>query len=648
MRIIRKIPLLIILCSLGLILTVNLAPLTPVANTSNLTLEFLQIPQSTRSSTPLTVPKPPPTETVAIIVQNTIYSSISSAVTQYRQDLNDSGYQTILYTSVLTTAEQIKSNLTNWYNTYTNFVGAVLIGRLPYAQFYHPTTYNPQTYNAETFICDLFLQDLDGNWYDINPTNGIYDKHNASASANIYPEIYIGRIDPQSLVTGSIKGPGGTVVDYLNMYFARLHSYRIGGVQRQRRALTYIDDDWIPWATTYDNAVQQAYSTTTLVYTPGTTTTATDWLNTRLPSNYQWTHLCAHSSATTHFFGPGGAGEGTTTSTQIANVPPAFNFYNLFCCHGAEWTINDNLAVAYLFNSSYSVGVIGSTKTGGMLGNTDFYTPLGQNNTLGESLQNWFSNQLNTGGSGGLQYLEWFYGMNIVGDPFLSIWYDNTVIEPVISSSTHLPATWSATNQAQLNWTVPVDVNGIVGYYYILDQNPNTVPTALTGTYTTINGTQTGVLSDGIRYLHVVARDGAGNTGTSAGHFALYIDSVAPVVSITAPTTGQLVTGTSVGLTWTVVDTGSGYYQSQIFLDSSVYASVTNLSITVQGLLPGAHTLQVTASDATGATGTNSVSFTVQVTAPPPIPGFPIEAIALGAVLALGLGLVQKRRRRNK
>ncbi|MFX1562888.1 MAG: hypothetical protein ACFFDP_06235, partial [Promethearchaeota archaeon] len=222
------------------------------------------------------VPKPPPTETVAIIVQNSLYASISASVTQYRQDLNDSGYDTILYTQVLNTHQEVKGNLTYWYNTYSNFVGAVLIGRLPYAQFYHPAVTG---FSAETFICDLYLMDLDGSWWDINPTDTVYDKHNASISADIYPEIFIGRIDPQALTWD-------TAVNFINSYLARVHSYRLGGVQRQRSALVYIDDDWTGyWGTRWYGDVGLAYSTRTLVDIPTTWTNGSDWSTNRIIQN---------------------------------------------------------------------------------------------------------------------------------------------------------------------------------------------------------------------------------------------------------------------------------------------------------------------------------------------------------------------------
>ncbi len=504
--------LLAILCTIGLLVTMNLLPMAPPQTTSERTQIEVRLVQQ---------PKPPPTETVAIIVENAIYSSVSSSVAQFRQDLNNTGYNTILYTQVFSNHVELKGNLTSWYNTYTNFVGAVLIGRLPYAQYWHPANAS-YGWIAQTFICDVYLMDLDGLWWDINPTDGIYDKHNATGSADVYPEIFVGRIDPQCLTWGTVAGN-------INTYLGRVHSYRTGGVQRQSRALTYIDDDWVPWADgTYDNWpawLNTPYPTRTDVHTPSTWTNATDWLTNRIIQDYQWAHLCAHSSPTTHFFGPSGIGEGTVTSAQIVATTSTINFYNLFCCSGADWSVADNLAVSYLFDGSHTVGIVGTTKTGGMLDGDYFYNPLANQNTLGESLIQWMSYVFNNpSGDAGDFWLEWYYGMNIVGDPFLTINYDCTVLTPVISSPTHPnPSLGYNNTKPQFTWTIPPDVNGIAGYYYILNNQSTTSPTPATGTYTTTNSYQTTTaLANGTYYFHVVAKDNVGNIG-SAAHFKVNI-----------------------------------------------------------------------------------------------------------------------------
>jgi len=236
-----------------------------------------------------TPPDPPSLGTVAIIAEAALYPAVSVAVTQYRQDLNNSGYNTILYTQPINTHQELKSNLTQWYES-EDLLGAVLIGRLPYAQFYHPAG----DFDAETFICDLYLMDLDGTWSDTNPVDGIYDDHYPFvAGSDIYPEIFVGRIDPSCLSWGS-----GTA-SHVNTYLSRLHSYRTGGVQRQDRALVYVDDDWSGyWGARWNNDVGLAYSNRTFEQTDELTR-ASDWL-VRLSQDYQPILQLFSESLTSH------------------------------------------------------------------------------------------------------------------------------------------------------------------------------------------------------------------------------------------------------------------------------------------------------------------------------------------------------------
>ena len=554
-------------------------------------------------------PDPPSLGTIAIVVEATLSPAVSVAVTQYRQDLNNSGYNTILYTQPIDTHQELKGNLTHWYES-ENLLGAVLIGRLPYAQFYHPAG----DFEAETFICDLFLMDLDGTWSDTSPTDGIYDDHYPFvAGSDIYPEIFVGRIDPSCLSWGS-----GTA-NHVNTYLSRIHSYRTGGVQRQDRALVYVDDDWSGyWGSRWDNDVGLAYPNRTFEQTDELTR-AGDWLN-RLSQDYQMGHVCVHSSPIAHYFGPGGSGEGIATNTQIRGVPPAFNFYNLFACSGTKWTVTDNLGVTYTFSGDYSLASVGSTKTGSMMDCNYFYEPLGQNMTMGDSLAQWFSNSLTTSSSAGSQYLEWYYGMDIIGDPLLTLQYDCTVLAPIVSSPTHpISNQWYANPRPQLNWTVPPDVNAISGYFYVVDQNVSTVPTAATGTYTAINGTQVSVeLDDGSWYLHVVATDSVGNTGTTAAHYQINIDRSAPSVAIETPSAFYNSSVDSLNLAWSAIDACSGCVRSKVWVDSSldiVYDGPA-LNTELTALSEGRHTINVTVFDAAGNRASVEIEVQVDLTNP--------------------------------
>ena len=554
-------------------------------------------------------PDPPSLGTVAIIVEDALYPAVSASVAQYQQDLNDSGYRTILYTRPLDTHHELKDNLTQWYES-EDLLGAVLIGRLPYAQFYHPAG----DFEAETFICDLYLMDLDGTWSDTNPVDGIYDDHYPFvAGSDIYPEIFVGRIDPSCLSWGS-----GTA-SHVNAYLSRIHSYRTGGVQRQDRALVYIDDDWSGyWGSRWDNDVGLAYSNRTFEQTDELTR-ATGWLN-KLSQDYQMGHVCVHSSPTAHYFGPGGSGEGIATSAQIRGVPPAFNFYNLFACSGTKWTVIDNLGVTYTFSGNYSLASVGSSKTGSMMDCNYFYEPLGQNMTIGDSLAQWFSNSLTTSSSAGSLYLEWYYGMNIIGDPLLTLPYDCTALAPVISSTSHpISSQWYTNPCPQLNWTIPADVNAITGYFYVIDQSASTVPTAVTGIYTAMNGTQVSTeLDDGTWYLHVVATDSVGNTGTTTAHYRINIDRTTPSVTIEIPSAFYNSSVDSLNITWSAIDTCSGCVGSQVWVDSSsdVVYDGPALSIELSNLSEGRHTINVTVFDAAGNRASEEIEIQVDLTDP--------------------------------
>lgn len=548
--------------------------------------------------------------TVAIIVQDSLYPDVSVAVEQYRQDLNKSGYETLLYTDPIETHEELKNNLTQWYKS-SGLIGAVLIGRLPYAEFYHPAT---SGFWAETFICDLYLMDLDGTWLDNNPVDGIFDGHTAASDADIYPEIFVSRIDPSSLSWGSGDA------SHVNSYLSRAHTYRTGGLRRQRRALVYIDDDWAGGiGKKWDNDVGLAYPTRTSVML-SSWTNATDWAENRLPQDYQWAHICVHSTSTAHNFGPGGFGEGSTRSNQIQEAPPSFNFYNLFACSAAKWTSIDNLGVTYAFSGNYSLAVIGTTKTGGMMDCEYFYSALNRNETLGQSLAYWFSNALNANGTAGSKYLEWYYGLTIIGDPLLTINYDCTVLPPTISSQTHPDSNaWYVECQPEFSLSDSTDVNSVIGYYYIIDRNPSTIPDDVIGFYTASNTIQVSTrLSEGIWYLHAVARDSVGNIGSKAAHFRFNIDLTAPSTEILTPVEFYNSSVNSVNIVWAAYDSLSGYVLSEVWIDSpsNIIYSGSTLNTILDDLTEGSHTFNLTVFDASGNMASMQRSFVVDLTNP--------------------------------
>ncbi len=547
---------------------------------------------------------------VAVIVASEIYEDIQDVVSQYCADIEASGYSTILYHSPFYSCEELKARLKGWYSQ-DGIVGAVLIGPLPVAYFYHGPS---ESFSEETFPCDLYLMDMDGTWSDTD-LDGVYDRHTASKQGDIYPEIFVGRIDPTCLSWGD------GVVSHIRDYLTRLHEYRRGMVQREDRALMYVDDDWANyWGARWSNDLRGAFSNQTLVLSTSVTT-ATDWLQNRLPQNYRWAHICVHSSPTAHYFGPGGRGQGVATSAQIRVVPPAFSFYNLFACSAADWTQPDCLAVTYLFSGPYGLAVIGSTKTGSMMDCEYFYQPLGLNATVGESLLRWYCNSLATNSTAGEEYLEWYYGMCIQGDPLLTIVYDCTVLAPSVISMTHPDCScWYNDACPVFMFMPPPDVNGIVGYYYLIDHNASTIPTPDTGIYTADTWVElSDGLDDGIWYLHVVARDSAGNIGQHATHLRFNIDTTAPILVLPGMSSVTNCSSDSIELSWSVIDSMSGHAKTRIWIDDTrnVVYDGDSLTTFLSGLAEGSHLVNVTVSDNAGNTA--SQQYVLQVDMTPPV-----------------------------
>ncbi|UCF49139.1 MAG: hypothetical protein JSU91_05165 [Thermoplasmatales archaeon] len=116
-------------------------------------------------------------------------------------------------------------------------------------------------------------------------------------------------------------------------------------------------------------------------------------------------------------------------SGDIQTHDPPVLFYNLFACGPGRFTDENYLAGAYIFNTSYGLITVASSKSGSMLNFDDFNYPLSQQKTIGESFRDWFEAQA--------PYLlwekEWYYGMVVCGDPTLFIINNNHPIEPDIN-----------------------------------------------------------------------------------------------------------------------------------------------------------------------------------------------------------------------
>ncbi len=104
-------------------------------------------------------------------------------------------------------------------------------------------------------------------------------------------------------------------------------------------------------------------------------------------------------------------------SQDIQDRDPPVLFYNLFACGPGRFTDENYLAGAYIFNTTYGLITIASSKSGSMLNFADFTQPLSEGKSIGDSFRLWFEKQA--------PYeqweKEWYYGMVICGDPTLYV-----------------------------------------------------------------------------------------------------------------------------------------------------------------------------------------------------------------------------------
>lgn len=108
---------------------------------------------------------------------------------------------------------------------------------------------------------------------------------------------------------------------------------------------------------------------------------------------------------------------GWVFSGDVQDHDPPVWFYNLFACGPGRFTDTNYLAGAYIFNTTYGLIAVASSKSGSMLNFQDFTRPLGEGKTIGRSFREWFEDQ----SPYVLWEQEWYYGMILNGDPTLRV-----------------------------------------------------------------------------------------------------------------------------------------------------------------------------------------------------------------------------------
>ncbi len=169
--------------------------------------------------------------------------------------------------------------------------------------------------------------------------------------------------------------------------------------------------------------------------------------------------------------------------------------------------------------------------------------------------------------------------------------------------------------------------------------------TNLTGSAT--NHTLTG-LSDGIHTLSVRVYDGAGLTDTSSVDVS--VDTIPPSVAIIDPEIGSTLEESTVTITWTMTDAGSGLAKVEVAVDSDMFQNVGLVTSTeLSDLKDGQHNVTVRVYDDAGNFRDVTVTFYVTTLEEEGgIPGWVYAAIGIVAVAVVAaVALVLMRRGRG-
>jgi len=347
-----------------------------------------------------------------IIVNNDLYENIEQSLLVYQQDLADDGFNSYVVVFDGTSPIDLKQEIL-LYVQLESIVNVVLIGNLPVAWFELFEDWNDNGIQDPgedwvEFPCDLYFTDIDGIWGDFDE-DGILDYHGGEQ----HPELGIGRI-----VADNMDMLDASEYELVNSYFQRNHLFRSGVITSNNISLAYIDDDWASWGNDYQQSMLLAYPSVELV-NDIEETNAGDYLNNRLISDYELIQVHVHSGPDAHYFYyNAGTNYQLVHNYEVAAINPTAHFYNLFACSNSRYTTSNNMGGMYIYGSEHGLVTLGSTKTGSMLGFTDFYHPLSEDKTFGESLRLWWELNVDTAPYSGWER-AWFYGMIIQGDPSL-------------------------------------------------------------------------------------------------------------------------------------------------------------------------------------------------------------------------------------
>ncbi len=346
-------------------------------------------------------------ERVALVVEQGLAGQLAPELDQLVADLQAGGRSVSRYDVAGGTPEELRALLREAWSR-DSIAGALLVGDLP-VPWFQAVTFD----EYDEWPVDLFYMDLDNTWSDslrhgvgkvmVPGSDGIYDK----VESNLDIEIFVGRLTTTGLPDG---------VALLRNYLRKDHRFRTDSLHVADEALVFVDDDWRGSAQRWSDEIGRVYPARTECF-DAESTRATVYRG-KLDTPRAWVSVFAHSWSGGHTFKfDGGRQRDSYYGYEyVAQDVPAL-FYNHFACWFCRYTDSAYGGGQSIFNPSYGLAAIGSTKAGGMVDGSEFYGPMGVGQTIGASYKRWFDGVCESGYTSDEK--DWTLGMTLLGDPFL-------------------------------------------------------------------------------------------------------------------------------------------------------------------------------------------------------------------------------------
>jgi len=379
--------------------------------------------------------------------------------------------------------------------------------------------------------------------------------------------------------------------------------------------------------------------TTILFQEGGSSGNAWQPANVSVPTNIEQLIFRFHSDTANHGFE--GAYVDDIILTGVENVPPASRVSSL-----PGFTNLDPYAIPYTAQDNANASGVAYVQLWYRAGTTGAYT---EYTTAQNPLGHWTSATIpfDARSAAGDSYYEFYtvavdHAGNVEASPTspdANVTIDTT--SPTLTINDPLPGALLNSSSVTVSWQATDTLSGVAGYAASTDG----------GAFVATAGGGSVVLSglgEGVHQVTVRATDQAGNVAEQNRSFT--VDTMAPVLTITDPTSGVYLHSDGYTFHWTAYDNTTGIDHFVVRLDDGTPYTITESLTTMPAIPEGAHTFHVQAVDRAGNVASATVTFNVDrnpFSLTGPYDGIPLFVL-IGLILALLLFLLFLWRRRKE